>query len=62
MRAAEQIQLASLRHLFYRVGYGRIVSHSQVDRLPAFYSAIPTRDAEAPSDMTRIEWQGPSPR
>ena len=28
MRAAEQIQLASLRHVFYLVGYG--VSHSQL--------------------------------
>ena len=27
MRAAEQIQLASLRHLFYLIGYGRIVAH-----------------------------------
>jgi hypothetical protein len=41
MRAAEQIQLASLRHVFYLVGYG--VSHSQVDRLTAFCSAPPTR-------------------
>jgi hypothetical protein len=29
MRAAEQIQLASLRQVFYLVGYD--VSHSQVD-------------------------------
>jgi hypothetical protein len=36
MGAAEQIQLASLRHLFYLVGYGRIVGHSQADRLPEF--------------------------
>jgi hypothetical protein len=33
MRAAEHIQLASLRHLLYLVGYGRMVSHSQVDPL-----------------------------
>ena len=25
MRAAKQIQLASLRHLFYLIGYGRLV-------------------------------------
>ena len=42
MRAAEQVRLASLRHLFYLVGYGSIVSHSQVGRLPAFYSATPS--------------------
>jgi hypothetical protein len=41
MRAAEQIQLASLRHVFYLVGYG--ASHSQVDRLTAFCSALRTR-------------------
>jgi hypothetical protein len=41
MRAAEQVQLAPLRHLSYLVGYGRIVNHLQVDRLPALYSATP---------------------
>lgn len=30
MRAAEQIQLASLCYLFYLVGYGRIVGYSEV--------------------------------
>ena len=29
MRAAEQIQLASLRHLFYLLGYGRIVGQPE---------------------------------
>ena len=33
MRAAEQIQLASLRHLFYLVGYGRIVGYSEAKHL-----------------------------
>jgi hypothetical protein len=37
VRAAEQIQLASLRHLFYLVGYGRIVGQPEcmVRRLAA---------------------------
>jgi hypothetical protein len=52
MRAAEQVQVASLRHLFYRLGYGRIVSHSQVDRLPAFYSA--TRPAMKLHSIRRV--------
>lgn len=43
MRAAEHVQLASLRHLFYLVGYERIVRHSKVDRLPAFWPETPDR-------------------
>lgn len=50
MGAAEQIQLASLRHLFYLIGYGSIVGHSQVGRLPAFCCdrAVAFRRTESP--------------
>jgi hypothetical protein len=33
MCAAEQIQLASLRHLFYLVGYGRFVDNSESNKV-----------------------------
>jgi hypothetical protein len=56
MRAAEQVQLAPLRHLFYLVGYGRIVGHSQVDRLPTFCSAIPTRSIVVSMSTTLPKW------
>src|ERR1700722_6704503 len=54
--AAEQIQLASLPHLFYLIGYGRIVGHSQVGRLPAFCCdrAVAFRRTESsPSAFTK---------
>jgi len=39
--------------LFYLIGYGRVVNPPQVDRLPAFCSATPTRSMRQVSCLYR---------
>lgn len=51
MRAAEHIQLASLRHLLYLVGYGRMVSHSQVIYHPSAQQITAEQTAALPSEQ-----------
>ena len=57
MRAAKQTQLASLRHLFYLIGYGRIVGlvdKGGCETPEKLSSSAPTRRGPCPSLVSSL--------